>query len=68
MDTIFNYISNSWIKSDAIEFIDVINPATQELIAKTPLSTIGEVDQAVEAAAKAFVEIVTKVEASLKKQ
>lgn len=56
MDTVFNYINNSWVKSNASEFIDVINPATQELIAKTPLSAKEEVDLAVEAAAKAFPE------------
>jgi malonate-semialdehyde dehydrogenase (acetylating)/methylmalonate-semialdehyde dehydrogenase len=56
MDTIFNYINNTWNRSNASEFIDVINPATQELISKTPLSIKEEVDLAVVSAAKAFPE------------
>jgi len=54
MDSIYNYIGNSWVKSSASEFIDVINPATQELIARTPLSHEDEVEQAALAASYAF--------------
>ena len=56
MDDILNYYGNSWVKSGASEFIDVINPATQELIARTPLSLKEEVDRAIVLAADAFVE------------
>jgi malonate-semialdehyde dehydrogenase (acetylating)/methylmalonate-semialdehyde dehydrogenase len=56
MDNIFNYIGNSWVKSEALEFIEVINPATQELIAMTPLSTREEVDRAAMSAGEAFYE------------
>lgn len=54
METILNYIDNSWIQSSTSEFIEVVNPATQELIAKTPLSTVEEVDHAALSASKAF--------------
>jgi malonate-semialdehyde dehydrogenase (acetylating)/methylmalonate-semialdehyde dehydrogenase len=56
METVFNYINNVWVKSSASEFIEVINPATQELIAKTPLSDPSEVNQAVSAAEIALSE------------
>ncbi|MEN6392627.1 MAG: aldehyde dehydrogenase family protein, partial [Anaerolineaceae bacterium] len=53
MTEIFNYINNEWQKSTATEFIDVVNPATQELLGRTPLSTSAELDKAVQAAAEA---------------
>jgi malonate-semialdehyde dehydrogenase (acetylating)/methylmalonate-semialdehyde dehydrogenase len=54
METILNFIDNSWDKSCAVEFIEVLNPATQEHIASTPLSTQQEVDRAVRAASSAL--------------
>jgi malonate-semialdehyde dehydrogenase (acetylating)/methylmalonate-semialdehyde dehydrogenase len=56
MESILNYIDNSWIQSTASEFVDVVNPATQELIARTPLSTVEEVDHVALSAFKAFIE------------
>ncbi|NMC12794.1 MAG: aldehyde dehydrogenase family protein, partial [Chloroflexi bacterium] len=53
MTEIYNYINNEWIKSSANEFVDIINPATQELLGRTPLSTLAELDKAVQAAAAA---------------
>src|SRR5580693_4987407 len=49
-----NYFGGAWHKSTASEFQDVTNPASNELIARTPLSTKGDVDAAVQAAANAF--------------
>src|SRR6202022_2985736 len=49
-----NFIAGSWKRSSATEFADVTNPATAELIARTPLSTSTDVDAAVQAAASAF--------------
>jgi malonate-semialdehyde dehydrogenase (acetylating) / methylmalonate-semialdehyde dehydrogenase len=49
-----NYFGGAWHKSATSEFQDVTNPATGELIARTPLSTKGDVDAAVQAAAQAF--------------
>ena len=51
-----NYINGEWRASAATEFLDVVNPATQDVIARTPFSPSGEVDQAAEAAAQAFVD------------
>jgi malonate-semialdehyde dehydrogenase (acetylating) / methylmalonate-semialdehyde dehydrogenase len=55
MEIVRNYIGNSWIESSATEFVDVINPATQELIAKTPLSTAQDVGKAAKVAENAFL-------------
>ena len=49
-----NYINGSWRKSAAGEALKVINPATAVVLAKVPLSPAAEVNQAVEAALKAF--------------
>ena len=51
---ILNYVDGSWRKSSTTQFFDVTNPATNELIAHTPLSTNADVDDAVRAAAAAF--------------
>ncbi|KAB8316184.1 CoA-acylating methylmalonate-semialdehyde dehydrogenase [Tolypothrix campylonemoides VB511288] len=50
-----NYINGQWCTSTATEYLDVINPATTEVLAKVPLSPASEVNQATEAAAEAFV-------------
>ncbi|HEY5730526.1 MAG TPA: CoA-acylating methylmalonate-semialdehyde dehydrogenase [Anaerolineales bacterium] len=51
---ILNYINGEWVKPDTQEYIDVINPATGQVIAKTPLSTKADVDSAAKAASEAF--------------
>ena len=51
---ILNYVNNQWIVSQATEFVEVINPATAELLGRTPLSSKAEVDAAVQAAAEAY--------------
>jgi malonate-semialdehyde dehydrogenase (acetylating)/methylmalonate-semialdehyde dehydrogenase len=56
MKKVYNYIANQWIESTASETVEVHNPATQELLAKTPLSSLEEVDRAATTAANAFVE------------
>ncbi len=55
MQKIQNYINGDWVDSPANEFFDVINPATGELITRTPLSPASVIDQAAQAAAEAFV-------------
>src|SRR3989442_13945082 len=47
-------IGGSWRRSAAAEYVDVTNPATGELLARTPLSTAAEGDDAGQAAAEAF--------------
>src|SRR6266480_6422546 len=49
-----NYVNGAWRRSTATEYFDVTNPATAELLARTPLSTSADVDAAVQAAADAF--------------
>ena len=51
---VLNYINGEWVKPNVSEYVDVINPATGQLITKTPLSTKAEVEAAAKAASKAF--------------
>ncbi|HCR71938.1 MAG TPA: methylmalonate-semialdehyde dehydrogenase (CoA acylating) [Anaerolineae bacterium] len=51
---ILNYINGSWTKPNVKEYFDVINPATGQVIAKTPLGTKADVDSAAKAASEAF--------------
>ena len=52
---ILNYINGEWVKPTVKEYFDVINPATGEVIAKTPLGTKSDVEVAAKAASEAFV-------------
>ncbi|WP_090656140.1 CoA-acylating methylmalonate-semialdehyde dehydrogenase [Parafilimonas terrae] len=56
MEVLNNYINSNWVKSREENTTDVINPATQEVLAKVPRGkgTAADVDQAVAAAAEAF--------------
>ena len=54
MDKLKNFYSGSWQASPATAFLDVINPASQEVLAQVPLSPASEVDTAVQAALEAF--------------
>src|SRR5512137_1095724 len=54
MDTIPNYIGGRWVPSRSTERVDVHNPALGSVIARTPLSTLEELDLAVQAAKLAF--------------
>jgi malonate-semialdehyde dehydrogenase (acetylating)/methylmalonate-semialdehyde dehydrogenase len=49
-----NYINGEWIESTTQEYRDVVNPATGEVIAKVPFSTVEETNEAIAAAKKAF--------------
>jgi malonate-semialdehyde dehydrogenase (acetylating)/methylmalonate-semialdehyde dehydrogenase len=51
-----NYIDGQWRDSAATETLAVLNPASGEELDRTPLSPAGEVDQAVQAGARAFRE------------
>ena len=54
IETVGNFIGGQWVKSTTTNFQDVINPASAEIIGRTPLSTGAEVDAAVQAAQAAF--------------
>jgi malonate-semialdehyde dehydrogenase (acetylating) / methylmalonate-semialdehyde dehydrogenase len=51
---LLNFYGGSWHVSSALDQVDVINPATGKVMAKTPLSVNEEVDEAVKAALKGF--------------
>ncbi|MBB6147272.1 malonate-semialdehyde dehydrogenase (acetylating)/methylmalonate-semialdehyde dehydrogenase [Silvibacterium bohemicum] len=52
--TVSNYVNGKWVESSTSDWLDVVNPATHELIARAPSSGAAEVNAAVEAAAAAF--------------
>ncbi|WP_332768095.1 CoA-acylating methylmalonate-semialdehyde dehydrogenase [Pseudomonas koreensis] len=47
-------IDGEWIESQTTEWHDIVNPATQQVLAKVPFATADEVDAAVSAAQRAF--------------
>jgi malonate-semialdehyde dehydrogenase (acetylating)/methylmalonate-semialdehyde dehydrogenase len=51
-----NYINGEWVESKSDQVQDIVNPATQKLIAKVPMSPPDEVNAAIEAAKEAFPE------------
>jgi succinate-semialdehyde dehydrogenase / glutarate-semialdehyde dehydrogenase len=48
------YINGSWRKGEGRESHNVINPATGEVLAKLPMATAADLDEALEATAKGF--------------
>jgi malonate-semialdehyde dehydrogenase (acetylating)/methylmalonate-semialdehyde dehydrogenase len=56
MTVIKNYINGEWVASKSTEILDVVNPATTEILGRVPLSTPDEVKAAVKAAKDAFPE------------
>ncbi len=50
-----NYINGQWYASKATDYLEVINPATAEVLAQVPLSPASELNQAAAAAATAFI-------------
>jgi len=56
MLTLQNYINGKWVDSKAGEYWDVVNPASQEVMAKVPGGAAADVDAAATAAAAGFKE------------
>lgn len=50
------FINGEFVQSQATEFVDLLNPATQELLARVPETTPSELDAAVAAAEAALPE------------
>ncbi len=50
------FIDGEWVESSSGETMEVLNPATGEVIAEVPRSSADDVDRAVEAAKRAWVE------------
>ncbi|MBT3586049.1 MAG: CoA-acylating methylmalonate-semialdehyde dehydrogenase [Halobacteriovoraceae bacterium] len=53
-EIIKNYIDGTWVSSKTEDTFDIHNPATDQLIGKTPLGLASDVDAAVSSAKKAF--------------
>jgi malonate-semialdehyde dehydrogenase (acetylating)/methylmalonate-semialdehyde dehydrogenase len=51
---LMNYVNGEWQSSIAQEYLNVLNPATQEILSQVPLSKASEVDSAARAASEAF--------------
>ncbi len=51
-----NYVGGEWREISGRELQDVTNPATQEVLARTPLSDAADVDAAVQAASAVYPE------------
>ncbi len=49
-----NFVGGEWRSAEGRSLLDVINPATQKVIARVPASTANDVDEAVKIAAAAF--------------
>ncbi len=58
MEILKNYIGGQWVESLEKQFIDVINPANQEVLAKVPFGTrtAKDAEDAVRAASQALME------------
>ncbi|MCP5098935.1 MAG: aldehyde dehydrogenase family protein, partial [Chloroflexi bacterium] len=53
-DKLSNYINGEWQSSSATDYLDVVNPATKDVLAQVPLSPATDVDAAAQAAAAAL--------------
>jgi len=50
------FINGEWIESQAAEWLDVVNPATAEVLGRVPVSDAAEVTRAIDAAQAAYPE------------
>lgn len=49
-----NFINNTWVSAKSEKKIDIINPANEEVIARIPISSSEDINNAVIAAKEAF--------------
>ncbi|WP_413793923.1 MULTISPECIES: CoA-acylating methylmalonate-semialdehyde dehydrogenase [unclassified Pseudomonas] len=54
LQTVRLLIDGEWVESQTREWHDIVNPATQQVLAKVPFATASEVDAAIAAAQRAF--------------
>ncbi|WP_417697889.1 CoA-acylating methylmalonate-semialdehyde dehydrogenase [Pseudomonas sp.] len=54
LQTVKLLINGEWVESQSSEWHDIVNPATQQVLAKVPFATASEVDAAIAAAQRAF--------------
>lgn len=53
-NTVLNFIANTWQADPDVEHLPVVDPATQQTLARVPLSGAAQVELAVQAAARAL--------------
>jgi len=51
-----NYVNGEWVASKSTKTLDIVNPATTEILARVPMSTKEEVDEAIRFAKEAYEE------------
>ena len=51
-----NYVNGEWVASKSTKTLDVVNPATTEVLARVPMSTKEEVEEAIRYAKEAYEE------------
>jgi malonate-semialdehyde dehydrogenase (acetylating)/methylmalonate-semialdehyde dehydrogenase len=56
MEKLQNYINGQWVDSHADHFVNVLNPATQEVLALVPYGNEKDVEDAADAASQGFLE------------
>ncbi len=54
LTTLQNYIGGSFVDASAVDTIDVINPGSGDVVARSPISTIDDVNRAFDVAKAAF--------------
>ncbi|MBC3375914.1 CoA-acylating methylmalonate-semialdehyde dehydrogenase [Pseudomonas sp. SWRI92] len=54
LQTVKLLINGEWVESQSSEWHDIVNPATQQVLARVPFATAPEVDAAIAAAQRAF--------------
>ena len=54
MQKLNNYLGGEWVKSSSVEYLDVLNPATREVLAQVPVNGQADTNHAVNSAERAF--------------
>ncbi|EJL03088.1 methylmalonate-semialdehyde dehydrogenase [Pseudomonas fluorescens Q2-87] len=54
LQTVKLLINGEWVESQSSEWHDIVNPATQQVLARVPFATASEVNAAIAAAQRAF--------------
>ncbi len=55
-EKLLNYVAGQWRSSRSADYLNITNPATAEVLARVPVSTAADVEEAASAAMKAAPE------------